>query len=73
MTSEDKARPHFEKYMGNLTMKIDRLESGQYTDSRVDNMWMDYLVGWTHCALFAAHVEHAGWRERLDELRGMPP
>ena len=69
MTSEDKARPHFEKYMGNLAMKIDRLESGQYTDSRVDNMWMDYLVGWTHCALFTTNAEQDKLIKRLEEIR----
>ena len=72
MTSEDKARPHFEKYMGNLTMKIDRLESGKYTDNRVENSWMDYLVGWIHCSLFTSDEEHAKLRNRIDELREMP-
>ena len=73
MTSEDNARPYFEKYMRNLTMKIDRLESGKYIDDRVDNMWMDYMCGWAHCALFAINEERAKILTRLDELRGMPP
>ena len=69
MKSEDNARPFFEKYMLNMTMKIDRLESGNYVDDRVENSWMDFLIGWTHCSFFAADYEHARCLERLDEMR----
>ena len=72
MTSEDNARPFFEKYMGNLTMNVDRLESGNYTDSHVENIWLDYLVGWTHCSLFTAKKERVKVLKQLDELRGSP-
>ena len=72
MTSEDKARPHFEKYMGNLTLKIDRLENGKYADDRVENGWMDYLVGWTHCALSKANEERAKLQKQLADLRKLP-
>ena len=70
MTSEDKARPHFEVYMVNLTLKIDRLENGKYADDRVENSWMDYWVGWLHCSLFTSNEEHAKLRNRLDEMLG---
>ena len=69
MTSEDNARPYFEKYMRNLTMNVDRLESGQYADNRVDNMWMDYMCGWAHCALFTANAEQDKLIKRLNEIR----
>ena len=70
MTSEDKARPHFEKYMVNLTLKIDRLENGKYADDRVENSWMDYWVGWAHCAVFTTAGERAKVQKQLDEMRG---
>ena len=69
MNSEDNARPYFEKYMRNLTMNVDRLGSGQYTDNRVDNMWMDYMCGWTHCALFTTNAEQDKLIKRLEEIR----
>ena len=72
MKSEDNARPHFEKYMRNLNVKIDRSKDGDYTEVRVENSWIDYLIGWTHCALFTANEEQAKLLKRLDELRGSP-
>ena len=68
MTTEDNARPHFEKYMRNLKMKIDRAKSGKYIDDRVDNMLMDYMCGWAHCALFAANEERAKIQKQMDEI-----
>ena len=72
MTSEDNARPFFEKYMRNLAMKIDRLDSGQYADNRVDNMWIDYMCGWTHCASFTAKEDLAKVLKQLDDLQTLP-
>ena len=72
MKSEDQARPHFENCMRNLTMKIDRLESGKYADDRVENSWMDYLCGWVHSALFSAKEERAKLLKQLDEIRKAP-
>ena len=72
MKSEDKARPHFEKYMRNLNVKIDRSKDGEYTEANVENSWMDYLVGWTHCALLNADVERAKLLKQLAEMRGEP-
>ena len=72
MTSEYKARPHFEKYMRNLNVKIDRSKDGEYTAVNVENSWMDYLVGWTHCALLNADEERAKLLKQLDEMRGSP-
>ena len=69
MKSEEKARPYFEKYMGNLTMKVDRLEDGKYADGRVEDSWLDYWVGWTQCALFATSEERANLRKRLKDMR----
>ena len=68
MKSETNARPYFEKYMGNLTMKIDRLENGKYADDRVEDSWLDYWVGWTQCALFTSNEERAKVHERLKDL-----
>ena len=72
MTSEDKARQHFEAYMRNLTLNIDRLENGSYSDVRVENTWIDYLIGWTHCALLNADEERAKLLKRLADMRGAP-
>ena len=70
MKSEDAARPHFEKYMRNLSVKIDRSKDGEYTEVNVENSWMDYLVGWTHCALLKADEERARLLKQLAEMRG---
>ena len=72
MKSEDKARPHFETYMRNLTLNIDRAEDGSYLDVRVENSWMDYLVGWMHCSLFKTNEERAKLLKQLDEMQGSP-
>ena len=71
MKSETNARPYFEQHMTNLTLNTDRLENGQYTDARVENSWLDYLVGWTHCSLFAANSQRAKLRKTLDEMRNL--
>ena len=72
MIYKDKARKHFEKYMGNLTLSTARLENGNYLDSRVENSWLDYLVGWTHCALLKADEERAKLLKQLADLRKLP-
>ena len=70
MKSEDAARRHFERYMRNLNVKIDRSKDGEYTEVNVENSWRDYLVGWTHCALLKADEERAKLLKQLAELRG---
>ena len=72
MKSETNARPYFEQYMTNLTLNTDRLENGQYTDARVENSWVDYLVGWTHCSLFVDSGQREKLRKKLDEMRNLP-
>ena len=73
MKSTDNARPHFEKYMvGIMNIKIDRSKNGQYTDAGVENSWLDYIVGWTHCALLKADEERAKLLKQLAALRKSP-
>ena len=72
MISEDKARPYFENYMRNLTIKVDRSESGKYTDDRVETSWLDYLCGWVHGSLFITNDERVNLQKQLDEIRGSP-
>ena len=72
MKSEDKARPHFEKYMSNLTIKVDRLGNGKYADARVENSWLDYWCGWVHGSLFINNEERAKMRQQLAEIREQP-
>ena len=69
MTLEDKSRMYFEQYMGNLAREVDRLESGEYADDRVENSWLDYRVGWAQCSLFMINEERDKIRIRLDEMR----
>ena len=70
MKSEDNARPHFEKYMGNMAINIGRLANGKYADERVENSWLDYWMGWVHCSLFTTNEERAKLQKQIDEMRG---